>query len=237
MSNEGEARHCILIGIGAGTGAACARAFTRAGYKVSMISRSEERLEGFRQEIPGTTPYRADLDDTTGYVATLERIVAEQGAPDVVIFNATQATRGRYEDIPMEKFERNFRVNAGGLLATAQTLAPAMAERGRGAIVVTGNTAATRGKPDFVGWAPTKAAQRILAEALARDLGPKGVHVAYVIIDAVIDMPFARRRRGPLPKEDMAQPDDLASEILRVAEQPKSAWSFLVELRPFKETW
>ena len=123
------------------------------------------------------------------------------------------------------------------LLATAQTVGPLMAARGRGAIVVTGNTAATRGKPDFVGWAPTKAAQRILAEALARDLGPKGVHVAYVIIDAVIDMPFARRRRGPMAKEDMAQPDDLASEILRVAEQPKSAWSFLVELRPFKETW
>lgn len=235
MSNP--TRHCLLIGIGAGTGAACARRFSEADYKVSMIARSEERLSGFANEIPNTVPYVADIANANGFRQTLETIRAEQGLPDVIIFNATQATGGTYADIPFEKFERNFRVNAGGLLTTAQVFGPHMAERGDGAIVVTGNTAATRGKPNYVGWAPTKAAQRNLAEALARDLGPKGVHVAYVIIDAVIDMPFARRRRGHLPDEAFAKPADLADQIYNVAHQPKSAWSFLVELRPFGEEW
>jgi len=232
-----EQKHCLLIGIGAGTGAACARRFAASGYKVSMIARSEERLANFAQEIPNATPYASDIADTDRIRSTLEIIKAEQGLPDVIIFKATQATFGTYIDIPLEKFERNFRVNTAGLLITAQVFGPAMAERGNGAIVVTGNTAATRGKPNYVGWAPTKAAQRILAEGLARDLGPQGVHVAYVIIDAIIDMPFARRRWDHLPEDAFARPDDLADQIYSVAHQPKSAWSFLVELRPFGETW
>lgn len=232
-----QQRHCLLIGIGPGTGAACARRFAADGYKVSMISRSEERLAAFAEEIANTIPYAADIADSDGFRSTLETIKSEQGLPDVIIFNATQATFGTYVDIPIEKFERNFRVNTAGLLITAQVFGPAMAERGNGAIVVTGNTAATRGKPNYVGWAPTKAAQRILAEGLARDLGPQGVHVAYVIIDAIIDMPFARRRWDHLPEEAFAKPADLADQIYNVAHQPKSAWSFLVELRPFGETW
>lgn len=229
--------HCLLVGIGPGTGAACARRFVDEGYRVSMLSRSAERLESFRQEIPHTTAYVADLADLDGYRAVLGKVVAEQGTPRVVIQNATQATFGRFEDIPIEKFERNFRVNTASLMVTAQALAPAMEAAGGGAIVVTGNTAALRGKPDYVGWAPTKAAQRILAEALARDLGPRGVQVSYVVIDAVIDMPFARRRWNDRPEEFFAKPDELAAEIYHVAHQPRSARSFLVELRPFGESW
>ena len=232
-----QQRHCLLIGIGAGTGAACARRFSQDGYKVSMIARSEERLAAFTDEIPNTIPYATNIANAEDFRKTLETIKAEQGLPDVIIFNATQSTSGTYADISLEKFERNFRVNAGGLLTTAQVFGPDMSDRGDGAIVITGNTAATRGKPNYVGWAPTKAAQRILAESLARDLGPKGVHVAYVIIDAVIDMPFARRRWDHLPDEAFAKPSDLADQIYNVAHQPKSAWSFLVELRPFGETW
>jgi NAD(P)-dependent dehydrogenase (short-subunit alcohol dehydrogenase family) len=229
--------NCVLIGIGPGTGAACARRFVEAGYTVSMISRSAERLAEFEAQIPHTVAYQADLSDSEGYRETLARIAREQGVPRAVIHNATQATFGRYEDITVEKFERNFRVNTAGLLVTAQVFGPLMAAAGEGAIVVTGNTAALRGKPDYVGWAPTKAAQRILAECLARDLGPKGVHVSYVVIDAVIDMPFARRRWEDKPDEFYAKPDDLASEIFNIANQPRSAQSFLVELRPFGETW
>ena len=86
-------------------------------------------------------------------------------------------------------------------------------------------------------WTPTKAAQRMVAEALARDLGPKGIHVAYVVIDAVIDMPFARKRWPDYPDDFYTKPDDLAGEIYHLAHQPKSAWSFLIELRPFGENW
>ena len=229
--------HCVIVGIGPGTGAACAERFSEEGYKVSIISRSEERLAAFHEAIPHTMPYRADLKESEVYRETLERIVVDHGVPKVVVHNATQATFGRYTDIEIAKFERNFTVNAAGLLVTAQVFGPKMVEQGEGSIIVTGNTAATRGKPDYVGWAPTKAAQRILAEALARDLGPSGVHVAYVIIDAAIDMPFARKRRGDHPDDFFAKPKDLAGEIYRVAHQPRSAWSFLVELRPFGEKW
>ena len=97
-------------------------------------------------------------------------------------------------EIDPAMLNRNFQVNTMGLLYLARRVAPAMITAGRGAIIVTGNTSAQRGRANFAGFAPTKAAQRILAEAMARDLGPKGVHVAYVVIDAVIDVPWARER-------------------------------------------
>ena len=125
-----ERPHCVLVGIGPGTGAACARHFSQAGYTVSIISRSNERLAKFAADIPHTVPYRADLADSDNYRATLERIVNEQGVPRVVIHNATQATFGRYEDIAIEKFERNFRVNTAGLLITAQVFGPKMVAAG-----------------------------------------------------------------------------------------------------------
>ena len=232
-----EDKHCLVIGIGAGTGAAVARRFAKEGHQISMIARGEERLSAFAGEIPNSTPYRSDISDSEGFRTTLRRICEEQGSPRHVIYNATQATFGTLLDIDTEKYERNFRVNATGLLIAAQELSPAMVEAGRGSIVITGNTAALRGKPNYVGWASTKAAQRNLAESLARELGPSGVHVAYVVIDAVIDMPFARKRWPDFPDDFYAKPADLAAEIYHLANQPRSARSFLIELRPFGEKW
>lgn len=235
MASHG--RHCLVIGVGPGTGLALVRHFAANGYNVSMIARHAGRLESWESEIPGTKGYAADIGETADFVATLERIKAERGAPHVVVYNVTLASRGTYEEIPLADFERNFRVNTTGLLAVAQTLCPAMVERGDGALICTGNTGALRGKPNYIGWTPTKAAQRMVAEALARDLGPKGVHVGYVIIDAVIDMPYARRRWPDQPDDFYAKPADLAAEIYHLAHQPRSARTFLLELRPFGETW
>ena len=229
--------HCVVIGIGPGLGAACARRFSAEGHDVSVIARSDERLAEFTAAIAHTTAYRSDIADLDHYRRTLERIVAEQGLPRVVVYNATQATFAPYHEVDPAKFERNFRVNTTGLLVTAQVFGPLMTDAGEGSLMVTGNTASLRGRPAFVGWSATKASQRILAECLARELGPNGIHVAYVVIDAVIDMPFARRRWPDQPDDFYAKPDDLAGEVFRVAYQPKSSWSFLVELRPFGETW
>ncbi len=243
LSNEGNFTvtetkpHCLVIGVGVGTGLACVRRFAAGSYKVSMIARHAGRLESFAADIENSFAYPTDIADLDAFRATLKQIVDDHGAPEVVIYNAALATFKPYGELAPEDFERNFRVNASGLLIAAQELAPAMCERGDGAIIVTGNTGSLRGKPHFVGFAPTKAAQRILAESLARELGPAGVHVAYVVIDAVIDMPFARRRRQDLPDDFFAKPDELAGEIFHTAHQPRSARSFLVELRPFGETW
>ena len=113
-----------------------------------------------------------------------------------------------------------------------------MIERGQGSIIVTGNTAAWRGIPDYALFAPTKAAQRIFAQSLARHLGPKGIHVAYVVIDAAINTPWTRKPFFPdKPEEFFSQPDEIADEVYHVAHQGRSVWSFEVELRPFGEKW
>lgn len=229
--------HCLVIGVGPGFGMGCVRRFDSAGYDVSMIARHEGRLESWSGEVEHAEGYPCDIADLDGFKATLEQIVAQRGLPQVVIYNAAKAMFGRFSDVDVADFEAAFRINTSGLLVTAQVLCPAMVERGHGALMVTGNTGALRGTPDFVGWSPSKAGQRILSESLARDLGPQGVHVAYIVVDALIDMPFARRRRPQLSDDGYAKPDDLAETVFNVAHQPKSAWSFLVELRPFAETW
>lgn len=229
--------HCLVVGVGAGTGLACARRFAAEGYRVSMIARHRERLESFAGDVENSRAYPADITDLEGYRATLRRIAEEMGPPQVVIYNASLATFAAFAELEPTDLERNFRANTSGLLVTAQEVTPPMISRGEGALIVTGNTGSLRGKPSFVGFSPTKAAQRILAECLARELGPQGVHVAYVVIDAVIDMPFARRRRPPKPDDFFAKPDDIAGEIFHIAQQPRSTRSFLVELRPYGETW
>jgi NADP-dependent 3-hydroxy acid dehydrogenase YdfG len=112
-----------------------------------------------------------------------------------------------------------------------------MIENGEGSLICTGNTSAHRGRGRYAGFAPTKAAQRILAQSIARDAGPKGVHVAYVTIDAVIDLRWTRKRSPEKQDDYFITPDEIANEIFHIAHQPKGAWSFDVEIRPHGEVW
>ena len=155
----------------------------------------------------------------------------------MVIHNAVGGAFGTFREIDPSILNRNFQVNTMGLLYLARRFVPAMVEAGNGAIVATGNTSALRGKPGFAGFAPTKAAQRILAEAMARDLGPQGVHVAYLVIDAVIDLEWTRKRWPDRPDNFFIKPRAIADEIWHVVHQDRSAWSFNVELRPSGENW
>jgi short-subunit dehydrogenase len=136
-----------------------------------------------------------------------------------------------------ETLQRNFEINTMALFHLARLTTPAMIARGDGALIVTGNTSAQRGRAAFAGFAPTKAAQRILAESLARDLGPKGVHVAYLVIDAVIDVPWQRERLPDAADDFFISPASIAAEVHHLAHQPRDAWSFLAEIRPFHEPW
>ena len=177
------------------------------------------------------------MSDPSQVEATVDAIERELGAPSVLIHNAVGGAFGNFLEIDPQVLNRNFQVNTMGLLYLARRLAPAMIEAGKGAIVVTGNTSALRGRANFAGFAPTKAAQRILAEAMARDLGPKGVHVAYIMIDAVIDSPWTRAGHQGRPDDFFIKPAAIADEIFHVAHQDRSAWSFLVEIRPYRENW
>ena len=229
---------CLITGVGAGTGTALARRFAAGGYRVAMLARNRERLDALEKEIADAKGYVCELADLDALLATVEAVRTEMGAPSVLVHNAVSATFKTYLEADPEDLERNFRVNTTSLLYLARALAPAMVEGGRGAIMVTGNTAALRGIPSTSVFAPTKAAQRILAQSLARDLGPKGVHVAYVTIDAAIDSPWTRVPFHPDNSEDFfSHPDEIAEEVYHVAHQGRSVWSFDVELRPFGEKW
>ena len=227
---------CLVTGVGPGTGVAIARRFA-ADYQVAMLARRAARLEDFAAEMPNAKAYPCDVTDSAALTRTVEQVSDDLGAPEVVVHNAVGGAFGEFMDIDPEVLERNFAVNTIALLRLAQLVAPTMVERGRGAIICTGNTAAYRGKPTFAGFAPTKAAQRILAESMARSLGPKGVHVGYVAIDAVIDLAWTRRRSPNASDEFFCKPADIASEVWHLVHQPKSAWSFDVMIRPFGERW
>jgi NAD(P)-dependent dehydrogenase (short-subunit alcohol dehydrogenase family) len=227
----------VVTGVGPGTGAAIARRFARGGYKVAMLARSRDRLAALERELPDAKGYPCDVTDEAQLDASIDAIRRDLGTPKVLIHNAVGGAFGSFMEIEPQVLNRNFQVNAMALLYLARRLAPDMIAAGEGAIVASGNTSALRGKAAFAGFAPTKAAQRILAESMARDLGPKGVHVAYVLIDAVIDLEWTRKRFAGAPDDFFIKPGAIADEIWHVTHQDRSAWSFNVEVRPFRETW
>jgi short-subunit dehydrogenase len=228
---------CVVTGVGPGTGTALARRFANGGYRVALLARNAQRLGELSKDLPGAHPYPCDVADPGQVEAAAGAIERDLGAPSVLIHNAVGGAFGSFLDIKPEVLNHNFQVNTMALLYLAQRFAPGMIKAGKGAIMVTGNTSALRGRAAFAGFAPTKAAQRILAEAIARDLGPKGVHVAYLVIDAVIDVPWTRERYKDKPNDFFIQPAAIAEEIWHVAHQERCAWSFNVELRPYGETW
>ncbi|MCU1734686.1 MULTISPECIES: SDR family NAD(P)-dependent oxidoreductase [unclassified Pseudomonas] len=227
----------IVTGVGPGTGASIVRRLVSDGYQVAMIARDAQRLDDLARELPGTHAFPVDVTDTPKLEQTLEQIEARLGHADVLVHNAVGATFGTFMEIDPQALEVNFQTNVLALLHLARKLSPAMVEKGQGAIIVTGNTSALRGKGHFAGFAPTKAAQRILSESIARELGPKGVHVAYVVIDAVIDVAWTRKLHPTAPDSFFIQPADIAAEVGHLIQQPRSAWSFLTEVRPYGETW
>lgn len=228
---------CLISGVGPGTGSALARRFAEGGYRLALLARNEERIAALAQELPGAKAYRCDVSDAAQVEDAASAVERDLGSPSVVIHNAVGGAFGRFSEIDPQILNRNFQVNTMGLLYLARRFTPAMTQAGDGAIVATGNTSALRGKPGFAGFAPTKAAQRILAEAIARDLGPQGVHVAYVVIDAVIDLEWTRKRWPDRPDDFFIKPRAIADEIWHVVHQDRSAWSFNVEIRPFGEAW
>jgi NADP-dependent 3-hydroxy acid dehydrogenase YdfG len=224
----------LVTGVGPATGAEIARRFAKGGYRVAMLARDESRLAALEAEIPESVAIVCDVTDA----AALEKAVARVGAPKVVVHNAVGGAFGTFRDIEPAVLQRNFDINVMALLHLARLTTPAMVEAGEGALVVTGNTSALRGRANFAGFAPTKAAQRILAESMARDLGPKGVHVAYLVIDAVIDTPGQRARLKDTVADDFyISPASIAAEVFHLAHQPRDAWTFLGEVRPFHEPW
>jgi NAD(P)-dependent dehydrogenase (short-subunit alcohol dehydrogenase family) len=247
LSNkEALAPVALITGVGPGTGAALVRRFAAGGYRIAMLARNADRLERLAGQVENAHAFGCDVENESEIDATVTRVVSELGQPSVFIHNAVggvvgsrsvDGIFGNFLEMEPQALERNFRTNTMALLHFARRLAPSMVAKGNGAIIVTGNTSALRGKPNFAAFAPTKAAQRILSESMARQLGPQGVHVAYVVIDAVIDVPWTRGRLKDAADDFFIKPDAIASEIWHLTQQDRSAWSFNVEIRPFREPW
>ncbi|MEM1433772.1 MAG: SDR family NAD(P)-dependent oxidoreductase [Pseudomonadota bacterium] len=227
----------LITGVGPGTGTALVERFVEGGYRVAMMARSADRLQELEARYEHAHAVPCDVADSDALEAGVDRVEQGLGAVSVLVHNAVRGVRGDFQTVDPTLLELAFRINVQALLLLARRVAPAMIEAGQGAIIATGNTAAYRGKDFFAGFAPTKAAQRILLESIARSAGPKGVHAAYVAIDAVIDLEWTRKRWPDEPDEFFCKPADIAAEVFHIAHQPKSAWTFDTVIRPFGETW
>jgi NAD(P)-dependent dehydrogenase (short-subunit alcohol dehydrogenase family) len=228
---------CVVVGIGPGNGRALARRFASGGYALALLSRRSDLSQSLVSELADAHAYECDVADAGSVGRAFERIRAELGEVDVLVFNAGSATWGGVEEISPAAFETDWRVNALGLLLTAQAVIPAMKRKGAGNIVVIGATASRRGMPRTASFAPAKAAQRSLAESMARQLWPAGIHVSLIIIDGVIDLARTRERMPDKPDDFFLKPADIADTAFWLTEQHRSAWSFEVEARPFGEKW
>lgn len=230
-------RVCVVAGVGPGNGAAFARRFAAEGFRVAMLARSEDALRGFEAEIEGARGYPVDVTDAARVKDTFERIRKDLGPVEVLVHNAGNAVFGSFLELSAESVEDAWRTNCLSLFLCGRAAVVDMRELGRGSIVVIGATASVRGGAGFAAFASAKAAQRMLAQSMARGLGPERIHVSYVVIDGVIDMPRTRAFFRDRPDEFFLKPDDIAGTVFHLVEQPPSAWTFELDLRPFGEKW
>jgi NAD(P)-dependent dehydrogenase (short-subunit alcohol dehydrogenase family) len=225
---------CVVVGIGPKNGAAFARVFSKAGYPLALVSRRTDLSKQLAQELGDASSHACDVSDPASVARTFAAIESERGAPSVLIYNAGSGIWKTAEELTPNEFEQSFKVNALGLLLAAQNVLPAMRRAGRGNIVVVGATASLRGRPKTAAFAAAKAAQRSLAQSLARQHAPEGIHVSLMIIDGAIGDPGATPDRAGAQQ---LRPEDIANEALHLTQQDRSAWTFELDLRPLKETW
>jgi NAD(P)-dependent dehydrogenase (short-subunit alcohol dehydrogenase family) len=236
MSNSQTA---IVVGVGPGLGLALVKIFARAGMAVAMAARGEQRLAALQSEDlgDGVKAYACDSTDQDAVTALFEHVSAELGEPDLVVYNAGAFRPGGILDIDAEAFERCWRVGCLGGFLVGQAAARRMVPRGAGTILFTGATAALRGSAKFANLAVPKFGLRALAQSMARELGPQGIHVAHVVIDGQIESERSHHlleERGP---DSLLQPEDIAETYLHLHRQAKSAWTQELDLRPWVESF
>lgn len=227
----------VVFGIGPGNGAAIARRFSREHYRLALLSRSTTLSAKLATELGNARAYSCDAGNPTAVKSSFDTIRKDLGEVDVLVYNAGSGTWGNVEEVNAVDLENAWRINALGAFTAAREVIPAMKQRGAGSIIFIGATASRRGAARAAAFAQAKAAQRALAESMARHLWPVGVHVALVVIDGVVDLLRTRERMPDKPDNFFVKPDDVAATVWWLTQQPRSAWSFEVEARPFGETW
>jgi len=227
---------CVIAGVGPGNGLSLGQRFAAGGYRVVLLARSESTLRSVADQVPDSISLVCDVTDESTVISTFNTIREQAGEIDTLIYNAGAGVFGSIEDVDATSFESGWRVNALGCFVCCKQVIPAMKQSG-GNIVIIGATASKRGGAKFAAFASAKAAQYNLAQSMARHLGPQGIHVSYIVIDGVIDIPRARER---FPDRDDAlflKPGQIADTVYHVTQQPPSAWTFELDVRPAAESW
>src|SRR5712691_9833852 len=238
MESTSEKKVAAVVGVGSGLGAALARRFA-AEYKVALIARSVAVTEPVTNEIRAVggiaVLIQSDATLEGQIAATHEQIRRELGPIEILIYNGGRRPMGRLMETTPEVFEQTWRLHTFGAFLWARQVVPEMLQRGSGAILITGATAGVRPWPDSTAFAPAKFAVRGLAQVLARDLHPQGIHVAYINVDGGIDMPLLRKFLRDAKDEDLLKPSAIADAFWYLAHQDPSAWTHELDVRPFKE--
>ena len=230
-----------ILGVGPGLGAAVAWRFTREGFAVALMARKAESVAGVREEIEGeggtALPITADATDPASVEMAFGRVRGAIGDPEVFVYNAGAFQMGGVLEIPPDRFDECFRANCAGAFYAAQQVLPAMVEAGRGTILLTGATASLRGSARFSALAVGKFGLRALAQSMAREFGPQGIHVAHVVIDGQINTPGVRERSPDRAEHTMLSPDAIAETYWQLHIQDRTAWTLELDLRPAVESF
>jgi len=235
----------VVVGAGTGTGAEVAKRFAEGGYAVALARRNVDALQPLVAEVEGAggkaQAFGADASDE-GAVATLfENADRALGPVEVAVFNAAGFTMGSILDTSMESFEDMWRASALGGFLVGREAARRMVPRERGTILFTGATAAMKASANFAAFASGKHGLRAVAQSMAKELGPKGIHVAHAIIDGVIDVPRVHEAMPDLAaakgQDGLIDPKAIADMYFWLHQQPCNAWTFELDLRPYKEPW
>ena len=228
----------LIVGAGAGLSASLARLLAREGFRVALAARDAAKLDALCAET-GADAVACDAADPAAVAALFEGLdAASEGAPALVVYNPSARVRGPLTELDPADVRRALDVTAFGAFLVGQEAARRMLQAGRGTILFTGASAGVKGYPRSAPFAMGKFALRGLAQSMARELAPQGVHVGHVVIDGGIRNPDRPERREPEDRPDrMLDPDAIAETYLMLHRQPRSAWSWEIELRPWVETF
>ncbi len=224
----------LIVGAGAGVSASLARLFARERMQVALAARDTSKLAELGRET-GATLFECDASDPAQVAKLFEGVEAAIGAPDVVVYNPSYRVRGRLVDLDPAEVARTLDITAFGAFLVAQQAARRMVANRHGAILLTGASAGIKGYPQSAPFAMGKFALRGLAQSMARELSPQGIHVVHMVIDGGVRS--AARRPDPERPDAMLDPDAIAASYLHLLHQPRNAWSWELEVRPWVETF
>jgi NAD(P)-dependent dehydrogenase (short-subunit alcohol dehydrogenase family) len=227
-----EYKNALIVGAGSGLSASLARLFAKSGMKVAIAARRLDNLAALAQEIGGKA-FTCDASKREQVTKLFSDVEAGRGSPDVVVYNASYRTRGPFVELDPVEVERSIAVTAFGAFLVAQEAAKRMVPKSHGAIMLTGASAGVKGYPQSAPFAMGKFALRGMAQSMARELSPQGIHVAHIVVDGGIRS--ARRAEAPDKPDSLLDPDAIAQSYLDLLRQNRSAWSWEIEVRPWVE--